>query len=49
MYEFAGKISNNSLWPLAMQKRVNAGFKIVLMGFKAEIEAFGQLFRTSDF
>jgi enoyl-CoA hydratase len=48
--KFAGKISNNS--PVAISyaiKAINAGFNNNVNGFKAEIEAFGSCFGTSDF
>jgi len=48
--KFASKISNNS--PVAISyaiKAVNAGFKNSINGYKAEIEAFGSCFGTSDF
>ena len=48
--KFAGKISNNS--PVAISyaiKAINAGFNNSINGYKAEIEAFGSCFGTSDF
>lgn len=48
--KIAGRISNNSSVAISYAiKAVNAGFKSNAIGFKTEVEAFGECFGTADF